>query len=44
MVGEIADGYLWGRGSIDMKSQVAAEAVARRALARAAGGGRRAAR
>jgi acetylornithine deacetylase/succinyl-diaminopimelate desuccinylase-like protein len=26
--GEIADGYLWGRGTIDMKNQVAAEAVA----------------
>src|ERR1039458_9184602 len=25
---ELADGYLWGRGAIDMKSQVAAEAVA----------------
>ena len=22
------DGYVWGRGAIDMKSQVAAEAVA----------------
>jgi acetylornithine deacetylase/succinyl-diaminopimelate desuccinylase-like protein len=26
--GDVADGYLWGRGSLDMKSQVAAEAVA----------------
>ena len=26
--GDLADGYLWGRGSLDMKSQVAAEAVA----------------
>ena len=32
--GDVADGYLWGRGSIDMKSQVAAEAVAGAALAR----------
>jgi acetylornithine deacetylase/succinyl-diaminopimelate desuccinylase-like protein len=32
--GDVADGYLWGRGSIDMKSQVAAEAVAGTALAR----------
>jgi acetylornithine deacetylase/succinyl-diaminopimelate desuccinylase-like protein len=32
--GELADGYLWGRGSLDMKSQVAAEAVAGVALAR----------
>jgi acetylornithine deacetylase/succinyl-diaminopimelate desuccinylase-like protein len=32
--GEVADGYLWGRGAIDMKSQVAAEAVAAAALAR----------
>jgi acetylornithine deacetylase/succinyl-diaminopimelate desuccinylase-like protein len=32
--GELADGYLWGRGAIDMKSQVAAEAVAAVALAR----------
>jgi acetylornithine deacetylase/succinyl-diaminopimelate desuccinylase-like protein len=34
--GELADGFLWGRGAIDMKSQVAAEAVAAVALA---GGG-----
>jgi acetylornithine deacetylase/succinyl-diaminopimelate desuccinylase-like protein len=33
--GDIADGYLWGRGALDMKSQVAAEAVAAAALARA---------
>ena len=26
--GEIHDGYLWGRGALDMKSQTAAEAVA----------------
>src|SRR5690349_16381961 len=32
--GDVADGYLWGRGSIDMKSQVAAETVAGAALAR----------
>ncbi|HET8978201.1 MAG TPA: M20/M25/M40 family metallo-hydrolase [Solirubrobacteraceae bacterium] len=32
--GDIADGFLWGRGAIDMKSQVAAEAVAAAALAR----------
>jgi acetylornithine deacetylase/succinyl-diaminopimelate desuccinylase-like protein len=32
--GEIADGYLWGRGAIDMKNQVAAEAVAAIHLAR----------
>jgi acetylornithine deacetylase/succinyl-diaminopimelate desuccinylase-like protein len=31
--GDIADGYLWGRGAIDMKSQVAAEAAAGAALA-----------
>jgi acetylornithine deacetylase/succinyl-diaminopimelate desuccinylase-like protein len=32
--GEIADGYLWGRGALDMKSQVAAEAVAAVTLAK----------
>src|ERR1700749_2116681 len=32
--GDVVDGYLWGRGAIDMKSQVAAEAVAGVALAR----------
>ena len=32
--GELADGYLWGRGALDMKSQVAAEAVAAATQAR----------
>ena len=32
--GDIADGFLWGRGALDMKDQVAAEAVAGAALAR----------
>jgi acetylornithine deacetylase/succinyl-diaminopimelate desuccinylase-like protein len=32
--GDVEDGYLWGRGAIDMKSQVAAEAVAAATLAR----------
>src|SRR5258708_11387079 len=32
--GELADGFLWGRGALDMKSQVAAEAVAGVELAR----------
>ncbi|MGI8903928.1 MAG: M20/M25/M40 family metallo-hydrolase [Solirubrobacteraceae bacterium] len=32
--GELADGFLWGRGALDMKSQVAAEAVGGAALAR----------
>ncbi len=32
--GDLADGCLWGRGSLDMKSQVAAEAVAAVTLAR----------
>jgi acetylornithine deacetylase/succinyl-diaminopimelate desuccinylase-like protein len=31
--GDVADGYLWGRGALDMKSQVAAEAVAGATLA-----------
>ena len=31
--GDVADGYLWGRGTIDMKSQVAAEAVGAVSLA-----------
>jgi acetylornithine deacetylase/succinyl-diaminopimelate desuccinylase-like protein len=31
---DIADGFLWGRGALDMKSQVAAQAVAAVALAR----------
>jgi acetylornithine deacetylase/succinyl-diaminopimelate desuccinylase-like protein len=33
--GELHDGFLWGRGAIDMKSQTAAEAVAAATLARA---------
>jgi acetylornithine deacetylase/succinyl-diaminopimelate desuccinylase-like protein len=33
--GALADGFLWGRGALDMKSQVAAEAVAAVTLARA---------
>ncbi|MFZ0041071.1 MAG: M20/M25/M40 family metallo-hydrolase [Solirubrobacteraceae bacterium] len=33
--GDIVDGFLWGRGAIDMKSQVAAEAVAATVRARA---------
>ena len=32
--GDLADGFLWGRGALDMKSQVAAEAVASVALHR----------
>jgi acetylornithine deacetylase/succinyl-diaminopimelate desuccinylase-like protein len=32
--GDVVDGFLWGRGSLDMKSQVAAEAVAGATLAR----------
>jgi acetylornithine deacetylase/succinyl-diaminopimelate desuccinylase-like protein len=32
--GEVHDGFLWGRGAIDMKSQTAAEAVAVATLAR----------
>jgi acetylornithine deacetylase/succinyl-diaminopimelate desuccinylase-like protein len=32
--GDIADGFLWGRGALDMKSQVAAEVAAASALAR----------
>jgi acetylornithine deacetylase/succinyl-diaminopimelate desuccinylase-like protein len=39
--GAVHDGFLWGRGAIDMKSQTAAEAVAAARLARA---GRRPAR
>jgi acetylornithine deacetylase/succinyl-diaminopimelate desuccinylase-like protein len=39
--GDIHDGFLWGRGALDMKSQTAAEAVAIAALARS---GRRPAR
>jgi len=33
--GELADGCIWGRGAIDMKSQVAAEVAAAVSLARA---------
>jgi acetylornithine deacetylase/succinyl-diaminopimelate desuccinylase-like protein len=33
--GEVADGYVWGRGALDMKSQVAAEVAAAVSLARA---------
>ncbi|HEX3692228.1 MAG TPA: M20/M25/M40 family metallo-hydrolase [Solirubrobacteraceae bacterium] len=32
--GELADGFVWGRGALDMKSQVAAEVTAAVALAR----------
>lgn len=32
--GEVADGFLWGRGALDMKSQVAAEMAAAASLAR----------
>jgi len=32
--GEIGDGYLWGRGALDMKSQTAAEVAAAAQLAR----------
>lgn len=32
--GDVLDGYLWGRGALDMKSQVAAEVAAAAALAR----------
>jgi acetylornithine deacetylase/succinyl-diaminopimelate desuccinylase-like protein len=32
--GDLEDGFLWGRGALDMKSQVAAEAVAAVALGR----------
>ncbi|MGA9856433.1 MAG: M20/M25/M40 family metallo-hydrolase, partial [Solirubrobacteraceae bacterium] len=32
--GDVADGYLWGRGALDMKNQVACEAVAAADLAR----------
>jgi acetylornithine deacetylase/succinyl-diaminopimelate desuccinylase-like protein len=32
--GEVVDGFLWGRGALDMKSQVAAEATAAATLAR----------
>lgn len=33
--GDVADGFLWGRGALDMKSQVAAEVAAALSLARA---------
>src|SRR3954463_6652918 len=32
--GDVADGFLWGRGALDMKSQTAAEVVAAMSLAR----------
>ncbi len=32
--GDVADGYLWGRGALDMKNQTAAEVAAACALAR----------
>jgi acetylornithine deacetylase/succinyl-diaminopimelate desuccinylase-like protein len=32
--GDVADGFVWGRGALDMKSQVAAEAAAGAALGR----------
>jgi acetylornithine deacetylase/succinyl-diaminopimelate desuccinylase-like protein len=32
--GDVAEGFLWGRGSLDMKSQVAAEVAAAASLAR----------
>ncbi len=32
--GDLADGFLWGRGALDMKSQVAAEVAAGASLAR----------
>jgi acetylornithine deacetylase/succinyl-diaminopimelate desuccinylase-like protein len=32
--GDLAEGFLWGRGALDMKSQVAAEVAAAAALAR----------
>src|SRR5918999_733235 len=39
--GEVHDGFLWGRGAIDMKSQTAAEAVAAATLARSGWGAAR---
>jgi acetylornithine deacetylase/succinyl-diaminopimelate desuccinylase-like protein len=33
-LGDVSDGYLWGRGALDMKSQVAAEIAAAASLAR----------
>ncbi len=41
--GELADGFIWGRGALDMKSQVAAEIAAAASLARSKAGARRAA-
>src|SRR3954449_981409 len=38
--GEVADGCVWGRGALDMKSQTAAESVAAMALARSGWRGR----
>jgi acetylornithine deacetylase/succinyl-diaminopimelate desuccinylase-like protein len=32
--GDVTDGFIWGRGALDMKSQVAAEAAAAASLAR----------
>jgi acetylornithine deacetylase/succinyl-diaminopimelate desuccinylase-like protein len=32
--GDLADGYIWGRGALDMKNQVAAEVAAAASLAR----------
>ena len=40
--GDVVDGFLWGRGALDMKSQVAAEAVAGARPWPAAAGGRHA--
>jgi acetylornithine deacetylase/succinyl-diaminopimelate desuccinylase-like protein len=37
--GRVRDGYVWGRGALDMKSQVAAQAVAMVRLARRAAAG-----
>ena len=39
--GRVKDGYVWGRGALDMKNQVAAQAVALVRLARAARSGER---
>src|SRR5437660_486421 len=33
--GDLAEGFIWGRGALDMKSQVAAEVAAAASLARA---------
>ena len=40
--GDLADGFVWGRGALDMKSQTAAEVAAALSLAREAGVPRRA--